>query len=109
MRPILEYASPVWDPYQKESINALEKVQRRAARWIVNNYNFNVDSNAIARSLNLPTLLERRQQARLIALYKHKNGQIVINSAVQPQLSTRRHSSRTAHSQCHFLAHYTGR
>jgi hypothetical protein len=34
VRPLLEYASPVWDPYTKEDIITIEKVQRRAARWV---------------------------------------------------------------------------
>jgi len=29
VRPILEYSSPVWDPYLAKDILALEKVQRR--------------------------------------------------------------------------------
>ena len=31
VRPMLEYASSVWDPYTKKSIDKLEAVQRRAA------------------------------------------------------------------------------
>ena len=34
VRPQLEYASDVWDPYHVEDIVGLEKVQRRAARWL---------------------------------------------------------------------------
>ena len=32
VRPILEYAAPVWSPYQKKDIESLETVQRRASR-----------------------------------------------------------------------------
>ena len=32
VRPILEYAAPVWSPYQKKDIESSEKVQRRASR-----------------------------------------------------------------------------
>ena len=32
VRPILEYAAPVWSPYLIKDIAALEKVQRRASR-----------------------------------------------------------------------------
>ena len=32
VRPIMEYTSPVWDPYFNSDIYKLEKVQRRAAR-----------------------------------------------------------------------------
>jgi len=37
VRPSLEYASVVWDPYHNSKINQLEKVQRRAASWVLNN------------------------------------------------------------------------
>ena len=36
VRPIMEYAASVWDPYHHNDIFALEKVQRRAARWVMN-------------------------------------------------------------------------
>ena len=32
VRPQLEYASPIWDPYTKGKILQIEKVKRRAAR-----------------------------------------------------------------------------
>jgi len=38
IRPQLEYASDVWDPYHVEDITELEKVQQRAARWVMNDY-----------------------------------------------------------------------
>ena len=33
VRPKLEYAAPIWNPYSKLQINQIEKVQRTAARW----------------------------------------------------------------------------
>jgi hypothetical protein len=38
VRPILEYAATVWDPYTQSSIQTLENVQRRAARYVCNDY-----------------------------------------------------------------------
>ena len=35
IRPQLEYASDVWDPYQVGDIAKLEKIQCRAARWVL--------------------------------------------------------------------------
>jgi len=35
VRPILEYSAPVWAPHEHQHINALEKVQKRAARWVI--------------------------------------------------------------------------
>ena len=36
VRPQLEYRSPIWDPYEKGHVLLLEKVQRRAARFVTN-------------------------------------------------------------------------
>ena len=38
VRPTLEYASAVWDPYKQNDAQLLENVQRRAARYMNNNY-----------------------------------------------------------------------
>ena len=38
VRPLLEYAAPVWDPHQQNEIDELEKVQRRAARFVCNRH-----------------------------------------------------------------------
>ena len=35
IRPILEHASTVWAPYTKSSIEKLEAIQRRTARFVV--------------------------------------------------------------------------
>ena len=38
MRPILEYASVIWDSYQQYLIDNIEMVQQRAVRWVKQNY-----------------------------------------------------------------------
>ena len=38
VRPKLEYASAAWDPFLKKDISALERVQRKAARFCSQNY-----------------------------------------------------------------------
>ena len=40
VRPQLEYAAPIWDPYTKEKTLWLEKNQRRAARWTTSYYDY---------------------------------------------------------------------
>ena len=44
VRPILEYASPVWDPDAIVDQEELEKVQNCAARLVTGNYNFETGS-----------------------------------------------------------------
>jgi len=34
VRSIMEYSSVVWDPHLKRDKDALERVQRRATRWM---------------------------------------------------------------------------
>jgi hypothetical protein len=36
VRPTVEYASSVWDPYHQNNKHRLEMVQRRAARYVTN-------------------------------------------------------------------------
>ena len=36
VRSILEYSSTVWDPFYQKDIDRLERVQRRAARFVFN-------------------------------------------------------------------------
>ena len=38
VRPEIEYASTIWDPFTQENQNKIEMVQRRAARFACNNY-----------------------------------------------------------------------
>ena len=38
MRPKLEYGCSAWNPYTKQSIDQIEMVQRRAARFVCNDY-----------------------------------------------------------------------
>lgn len=47
IRPKLEYAAIVWDPHTKQNIDALERIQRKAIRFIYSKY----------RKTDSPTLL----------------------------------------------------
>jgi len=39
VRPQVEYCSAVWNPHLKKDVDVLEKLQRRAARWICCHWN----------------------------------------------------------------------
>ena len=34
IRPRVEYSAAIWDPYTQENIDKIERVQRRAARYV---------------------------------------------------------------------------
>ena len=65
VRPSLEYAACVWDPYQEYLIYDLEKIQRHAARWVLLDYNYCNSVTSMLSSLKWPTLQERRRISRL--------------------------------------------
>ena len=56
VRPIMEYASCVWDPHEIVNIQALEKVQRRAARWVLSEYGRHSSVTSMLAQLDWPTL-----------------------------------------------------
>ena len=70
VRPTLEYASAVWDPYRQYQIQWLENVQRRAARFVTRTYGS--DQGCVTRALNhlqWQSLQYRRKVARLTLLH----------------------------------------
>ena len=71
IRPKLEYACAVWDPHCSTHIENLEKVQKRAARFVTGNYK--MESGAHRFNLDLlewPKLEERRLQTKLTLFQK---------------------------------------
>jgi len=76
IRSQLEYASIVWDPYLRTDIDKLERVQRRAVRFICNDYKSR-DPGSVSRMLQtqeLPLLHQRRKSNRLTFLYRVVGG-----------------------------------
>ena len=79
MRPILEYASPVWDPHGIVVQEELEKVQNRAAGFVTGNYNFETGSmTSILEQLGWESLHKRRKGSSLILLFKGLKGRASI-------------------------------
>ena len=68
--PCLEYAACVWDPYQLYLKNEIEKVQRRAARWILSDYSRYSSVTNMLSLLQWTTLEERRYTTRLSVFYR---------------------------------------
>ena len=93
VRPVLEYASVVWDPPMSKDIEKLEKVQRTAARYATNTYTQRTPGTVtnLLSNLQWEPLEERRSSARLQMLYKVNNGLVDLN----PRLFYKPGDSRT--------------
>ena len=68
IRPHLEYASAVWDPYLCKDIDLLDKTQTFALRVCLKNWS--LSSDILHSQLNLPSLADRRRISKLCHLYK---------------------------------------
>ena len=67
VRPILEYASAIWDPPTQNLIQELKKVQRRAVQFVTSDY-LNYEEGTITRhllKLGWKPLRDRRDAATL--------------------------------------------
>ena len=71
VRPKLEYACAIWDPHHQVHIDNLEKVQKRGARFVTNNYRMETGNSEFnLNELEWPKLEERRLENRLNLLQK---------------------------------------
>jgi len=91
VRPIREFASPVWDPHTLLNINRLKSIQRSAARFCYNDYVRTSGVTSMLNKLNLPLLEERKFRSKSIMMYKILNNLIDIPTHyfVPNQLSLR--------------------
>ena len=76
VRSILDYGQIVWDPYLKQDVERLERVQRQAARFITGDYRTHEEGciTSTLQSLELSSLENRRSTNRLIFMYKVVEG-----------------------------------
>ena len=70
VRPILEYASTVWDPHTQTSINRLEMVQRRYARFVHGDYSRTSSVTPMLADLGWEPLAERRTKAKASMMFR---------------------------------------
>ena len=80
VRPQLEYAASIWDPYTKEKTHQLEKKKKkkRTARWTTSNYDYRSSVTAMLDQLGWRTLEQRRADARLCLFYKIVYGLVAV-------------------------------
>ena len=98
VRPVLEYASTVWDPYQANHIRKIEAVQRKAARFATGQNSRDVSVDGLLNTLQWRSLQERRFIARMTLFYKAINGQAALElNPATTRVESRSHSSHNIH------------
>jgi hypothetical protein len=103
VRPTLEYASSIWNPSKKDSINKVEAVQRRAARFDTGDYQRTRSVTVMLQQRQWQTLQSRRTYAQTLMMYR-----IVYNLVDIPaEHHLNRTSLRTKGHSLRFLVPHT--
>jgi hypothetical protein len=96
VRPLVEYACTIWDPHTAQNIRKLEAVQRRSARFVMNNYTQSSSVTSMLDTLQWSSLEERRGRCKAIMMNRIVNGLVAIPpSDLHPTSSAARgHTNR---------------
>ena len=98
VRPLLEYASQAWDPCTDNLSNEIEKIQRRAARFVTSDYqNYELGSvTKLLKDLGWKSLKSRREVDRLCLLKKglDNNAILSLDELSKPARKTRHMHNR---------------
>ena len=114
IRPLLEYASSVWDPYQTGQINSVEMVQRREESFCLNKYQKTDSVSSMITKLNWNSLSARRRASRLSVFCKAYKGdeclQDISSKLLKAPCEKLRHAQpfRVQYLNCHKnIGHYS--
>ena len=94
VQPHLEYSSSVWDPYFKQDILAIEKVQRKGARFVTGIYSYRESVTSMLDDLHWPPLQHRRKIKRLTAIFKATNNLSPVTSYHSQYVTTSSNRTR---------------
>ena len=98
IRPILEYSSTVWDPYTSTNINKIEMVQRKAARFVMNDWSRHSSVSTMLEHLKWQSLQARRAQSKTIMMYRISHNLIAIPFST-PYITTPTYAGTRGHNQ----------
>jgi hypothetical protein len=82
VRPTLEYASSVWSPHTDKNIKKLEASQRRAARYVHQDYRRTSSVTSMVKDLQWQPLQQRRNQARAVMMYRIVHNLVAVPSTM---------------------------
>ena len=100
--PQLEYAAPIWHPYNETETKKVEKVQKTAARWTCRRWRNRSSVDDMLDELEWPSLEDRRVKSSLTFFYKIHSGTVSLDKdrylTPAPNLRSTR-ASQTHNSQ----------
>ena len=99
VRPIIEYASPAWDTNNKNVIQKVESVQRKAARFILNDYNKDSSVSKMIKKLNLDSIELRRKVKKLKLMHSIASQKTFLSNAIKPTYGRDRIKFKPIHAR----------
>ena len=91
IRPIVEYASSVWDPVENQSLtHQIEMIKRKSIRWICNDWRTEISPDKLRKSLerqlncSIETLQTRRTKSKLKMLFDIMSGNKFVDPIAHP-------------------------
>lgn len=97
VRPHLDYSCVIWNPSQQNHISKIEAVQRKAARYVCNNYHNTSSVTDMINYLRWDSLSSRRSKLQLTMFYKIVYGHVDIDCS--HYLSAASTRTRSRHSK----------
>ena len=97
VRPQLEYAAPIWNPYHKLQIQEVQKVQRTAARWTCRRWRNTSSVGDMLDELEWPSLVARREQPSLTFFYKIHSSTVSLDKDKYLTPAPNLHRIRASH------------
>ena len=102
VRPVVEYASPVWSPQHRQEIERLESIQRQMTKRV--RAVRKLPYTERLRELGLPTLQYRRERADMVQVYKVMHGIDDIDPralfTLDTSAKTRGHTKKITKEHC---------
>ena len=100
VRPLVEYSSSVWSPNTDEYIGKIEMVQRKAARWTLDNFHIQASVTEMLNQLGWRSLEQKGNGSRLCLFHKIIHGLVAID--LPPYVE---HPARTSRKNSHPLVY----
>ena len=98
VRPQLEYAAPIWHPYNETEKKKAEKVQKTAARWTCRRCHNKSSVDDMLDELEWPSLEDRRVKSSLTFFYKIHSGTVSLDKDRYLTPAPNLRSTRASHN-----------